>query len=247
MPSRRILTRTASAAPSPGTSIVTDPLEIRRLLSRAMESPTSASIKLRGSEIPLRTHLIPTRPKDGIHLELPVTEEPLDGRDCLVLLYLTGRSVIGLSAQPSQILVDRLVFSPPEKLVKIQRRKNVRYEIPLAYEYTIELDSIEQRGTRVRKRLIDISEDGVSFFVLSPREAGLFREGLVIPRTIIRMQNQTILSSLKVRSQIKIERGQQGGPKGAGNKIGAVFEDISPEDRNYISQVICSHATHLFY
>ena len=71
------------------------------------------------------------------------------------------------------------VFATPPKVFKIQRRKDVRFVIPQGYEFTVEFESLEQARTRVKKRLIDISESGLSFFVLSPREAAIFRMGLI--------------------------------------------------------------------
>jgi hypothetical protein len=238
-----------------GTAIVSDPLEIRRLLSRASEGHTLASLKLRGNETVLKTHVLCADPKQGIHLEFdektgmlnPDSFESLTRespeRECMLLMYIEGRFIFGINAEPVEIRKDRMVFAPPVKVFKIQRRKDVRFVIPSAYEFTVEIESLEQARTRVHKRLIDISESGLSFFVLSPREAALFRPGLVLSRCFVHIQNHSLPVMLKVRNRGKHERGAQG----AGNKIGVEFEQISPDDRTYLGQFVYSHAQHLFY
>jgi hypothetical protein len=253
--SKRRLTG-ASLGPSKGTSIVVDPLEIRHLLTRAAEGRTAATLKIRGSETALRTQLIDVDARqDGIQLlygdsETSLNRETFDAaaeatgsRECMVLIYLPGRSIIGMNAEPSEFQEDRLVFSLPTKLFKIQRRKDVRFLIPQAYEFTVEFDSLEQAGTRIKKKLIDISESGLSFFILSPREVGFFKKGLIIPRATIQMHNQLINVEMCVCNHTRLERV----PQGPGNKVGVEFTEISPDDKNYLGQFVYSHAHHLFY
>jgi c-di-GMP-binding flagellar brake protein YcgR len=246
MASKRVLSATLPKPPA--TSIVSDGLEIRQLLTRACEGQTAASLKIRGSENVLRSKLIHSDPvRDGVQLSFTGTLTPEsfmeelgkhESKECMILVYLQGRSIIGFNAEPSEVLKDRLIFKAPERLFKIQRRKDVRFQIPTGYEYTIEMESVEQKGVRISKRLLEISESG-----LSHREAGLFRVGLHIQRCVIQMNNQKIDVSLSICNQAPFDRG----PKGAGHKIGAVFDSIKEDDRKYLAQFIYSHALHLFY
>lgn len=48
---------------------------------------------------------------------------------------------------------------------------------------------------------------------------------------------------MRVCSHSPFDRGSQG----AGNKIGIEFEQISPDDKDYIAQFVYSRAHHLFY
>ena len=258
--SKRVLTRSVPAISPAGTAIVTDELQIRRLLTRAAEDHTPVTLKVRGTELALHGKLLDVDPKtQGIQLAFDCSPKPADNRlsrdnvekafldaqsrECMVLIYLQGRSIIGVNAEPKELHDDRICFATPQKVFKIQRRKDVRFLIPQGYEFTVEFESLEQARTRVKKRLIDISESGLSFFVLSPREAAIFRVGLLLPNCVVQMQNQTVPVMMRICNHAPYDRGSNG----PGNKIGVEFEQISPEDKNYLAQFVYSRAEHLFY
>lgn len=241
---------------SPSSSIETDPLSIRRILSKATDGRAQASLKVRGSERLLRTQVMSEDALSaGLHLQCSLEDHALNPenlrqlfdqnqtQECMILIYLQGRSIIGITAPPSKITQTHIVFEPPKKLFKVQRRKHVRYIIPSGYEFTIEFESLETRGKKVKKKLVDMSESGLSFSALSPREALYYKKGLIIPHCLIRMQNQEISVSLRVRNQSPIF---QNGIS-IGTKIGTEFEAISEQDQNYLAQLVYAHAAHLFY
>jgi len=257
MSSKRALARAAPPTPPLGTAIVTDPLEIRRLLVRAASGQTAATLKIReagaspeSESTLIQGALLDVNPaREGVRLKLSARADAagLANRECMLLIYLQGRSIVGINALPSEIRGDLVSFPTPARLFKIQRRKDVRFQIPAAYEFTVELDSpdgtVRKRSSRVRKRIVDLSESGLSFFILSPREAALFRRGMFLHRCVIRLQSRRIETSLKIRNHLPFDRGKAG----AGHKIGTEFEDILPEDRDYVAQFVYSHAAHLFY
>ena len=260
MAAKRVLSRAVPQSTPIGTSIVQRRTGHSRLLSKAAEGHTPVTLKIRGSELAFRGKMLDVDPKtDGIQLVFELLEKNDQGepeceslkdlfvdpgaRECIVLVYLQGRSILGVNAEPVEIHDRRIVFAVPPKIFKIQRRKDVRFTIPQAYEFTVEFESLEQPRTRVRKRLIDLSEGGLSFFILSPREAGFFKTGLIIKDCFIQLQHQRIPVMLRVCNQAIYDRGS----KGDGNKIGVEFEQISPDDKAYIAQFVYSHAQHLFY
>jgi hypothetical protein len=258
MATKRAISGAAKTTAS-GSSIITDELEIRRQLRRAAEARTVITLKVRGSDTVLRGRMIDVDPRsEGVQMMLDIPEvtaedgstpdlleksfQEQNTRECMVLIHLQGRSIIGINAEPTEVEGRRVVFNYPSKVFKIQRRRSVRYKIPEAYEFTLEFQSPES-GVRVKKRIIDISEHGVSFFILSPREAGFFRSGMIIKHCTIHVQHQNIEVMLKMVNATEYDRGE----KGRGNKIGAAFEQIKPGDQSYLSQLVYSHTQHLSY
>lgn len=255
MSENRVLQGSGPARKPAGTTIVTDPLEIRRLFSRASEGGIQATVKVRGSDTVLKTKVLEADAQRGLELSIEPGEGQLNlenleklgatkaDSEFMILMHLEGRYILGVNTRSVEMLKDRITFSAGTKVFKIQRRKDVRYAIPAGYEFTVEIESLERTRARVKKRLVDLSESGLSFFVLSPREAALYRKGMILNRCIIKIQNYEIPVILRVCNRGKHDRGKQG----SGNKIGTEFEQISAENRDYIAQFVYSHAQHLFY
>lgn len=162
MAAKRVLSRSIPLTTASGTAIVTDELEIRQLLTRASEGHTAATLKVRDTEFAFRGKLLDVDPKTkGIQLALAPSKGPhaktgdevlnrdnlekaflaSEKRECMVLIYLQGRSIVGINAEPAELHDDRIIFSFPPKAFKIQRRKDVRFVIPQGYEYTVEFES----------------------------------------------------------------------------------------------------------
>lgn len=163
---------------------------------------------------------------DEIRLKIS-KQGPLEAR---ILLYYDSQTIYGFKGQIQWDDRHGLTCDAPSKVVEIHRRQAVRFHIPRGYEVKVELDGIEGERNRVVRRLVDISETGLAFLVLSPREANLWRPGLMCKNIRFELEGTHVRIDGQVvnHSEMPPETGFKG------TKIGIKFLRISDPDQDFL-------------
>jgi c-di-GMP-binding flagellar brake protein YcgR len=244
--SKRVVFKTphTQAHPLPaGALVLEDPLQIQEAIKRAANQNCKVSIKILGTDEQFDSRLLDAAQSERVEVEvssdLPATAfnsaiTKSKTKNCLVLIFV-GRYLLGLMTEYEKSSPRAISFTFPKKIFKIQRRKNVRYAIPAGYDVTVDCESLETH-LRVKRKVLDISEGGLAFFLEPGENLELYKVGAVLRDCILTLRNQTLKLSLRVANQIQVEV-----PKlGVGHKVGMEFIKISEQNRNFLAAFIYS-------
>ncbi|HTL11629.1 MAG TPA: PilZ domain-containing protein [Bdellovibrionota bacterium] len=89
-------------------------------------------------------------------------------------------------------------FVTPEKIFKVQRRKDFRFTIPDGYVLKIDFVDPLLTDKRMTQKVLDISAGGLSF-VVRPDEAPLFPPGAVLNELTLRLRGKEVVCQAEVR------------------------------------------------
>jgi c-di-GMP-binding flagellar brake protein YcgR len=223
-----------------GAHAIEDMREIYELLGQATQQLCQVSVKIPneagGEDLQFISKLIDVAPaKGGLQVELPSGfPKKTKVKNCLLLIF-TGRFLIGVQTEIERIGISTLVLRVPGKIFKLQRRRNVRYAVPGGYDITLDLESLEKRDTRVKRKVVDLSEGGIAFFVPTAKEAALYTVDAEFKDCHFKIRNQEVAVDLKIKNQISHEHAKRDG-----HKVGAEFVKISEDDRNFLATFIYS-------
>jgi c-di-GMP-binding flagellar brake protein YcgR len=242
---RRVATPNPHWNPAQGSAILSDPEQILDILGKAARQFSQVSIKIRGSDQQFSSRLVDSKiSKAGIQVEFgegltsAAFKKELDrtkSKDCLLLVFAGNRYILGLNVQCTDIAYN-ISFNVPEKVYRLQRRKAVRYIVPAGYDMLVEMPSLEHQGLRIKRKLLDLSEYGLAFLVVSRDEGAMFRKNSIIKNCKIRIRNHEVSMSLIVMNRIEHDLGKKRG----GTKIGTEFSTISDEDLDLVTHFVYS-------
>ena len=230
---------------------MTDPEEILEILGKAAHQLSMVSVKVRGSAQQFASRLIDTKiSKSGLQIELnkeftsaafKKEIERHKTKECLLLIFSGNRYILGLNVVCVGINYQ-ITFDLPQKVYRLQRRKSVRYVVPAGYDMLIEMPSFEHPSLRIKRKLLDLSEHGLAFLVISRDEGALYRKNSILKNCKLRIRNHEITLSLKVMNRIEHDRGKRGG----GTKIGAEISSISADDLDLLTHFVYSQLAQMF-
>lgn len=126
-----------------------------------------------------------------------------------------------------------LKFELPEKIFKVQRRKDVRFTIRDGHLLKIKFKDPIFPETEVEKKAFDISAGGLSIIV-SPEEEVLFQPGLTLKGLRFTIQNRSIECEGEVRHSLPLPKSNR--PPGV--KVGILFRSIRAGDAQHIATYI---------
>jgi c-di-GMP-binding flagellar brake protein YcgR len=240
---RRVATSNPHWNPAQGSAILTDPEQILDILGKAARQFSQVSIKIRGSDEQFASRLVDSKiAKTGIQVEFgsSLSSEAFKkelnrtkSRDCLLLIFASNRYILGVNVECDGIGYN-ISFKLPEKVFRLQRRKAVRYIIPAGYDMLVEMPSLEHQGLRIQRKLLDLSEYGLAFLVVSRDEGAMFRKSSIIKNCKLRIRNHEVTMNLVVMNRIEHDRGKRGG----GTKIGTEFSLITDEDLDLVTHFV---------
>jgi hypothetical protein len=226
-----------------GALVLEDPEQIREAVLKAARQFCKVSIKILGTDDQFNSRLLDAARTGSVEVEV---SSDLPGnsfneaigksatKNCLLLIFV-GRYLLGLMTEFEKSDSGSISFSFPKKIFKIQRRKNIRYNIPAGYDIFIDCESLETH-LRVKRKLLDLSEGGVAFLLEPSENPDTYKTGAVMRDCILTLRNQTLKLSVRVANQILVDL-----PKaGTGHKLGLEFIKISEENRNFLAAFIYS-------
>jgi c-di-GMP-binding flagellar brake protein YcgR len=230
----------------PARYMVHDQLEIQRTLDRAAGNSSEVVFQLTpssaakgGSSIEKFSARIVEylRSKKTFRLSLPGGDEfrlftlrmrQDKNRPFMILIYLKGQTVVGVMAKPQKVDSEGIEFALPTRMYKVQRRKRERFEIPQGYEFMVEFTRPGNLGAH-RRKLINLSTEGLAFRVVTSREAQMFKPGMVLRDLRIMLQGAELVMDAVVRSH------GPNGARGGGFKVGVEITQIEPQHADYLA------------
>jgi hypothetical protein len=223
--------------------LLESPVEIRQLLQRALTEEAETWIEPIEvlPEVRTSARLIafePPRAPEFLVFSSQELESLPEAGECRALLTLKGKRLLGARGAFSRD-ERALRLSWPPRLVEIQRRESLRYAIPPGYEITAVLDNPEGRPGaphRVVKQLQDLAPNGLSFAVLSGREAGLYSRGRLFKGCELRIRGERLPFDAEVRSRRQLTR-----PDGSvAHAIGLKITRMHPDHSRFLEQLVAN-------
>ena len=124
-------------------------------------------------------------------------------------------------------------FEIPEKIFKVQRRKDVRFAIPPGHVVRVEFDDPLFPEKRYSKKIIDLSAGGLAF-IADPSEDLVFQAGMILKNITFSVKNKTF----KVEAEVRHKRLLPDNSSTKGLKVGLQFKDLRAGENQLIAQYI---------
>jgi len=219
-------------------TLVSSPVELRKLFNSAVDNQVRALVQIDETRLEL---VVSDQSAFGkqIALHLPHPQEGLlfehkwrAGKPAKVLLFVKNQAIIAFQTKLISMFEPDYKFEFPDKVFKMQRRNKARYVIPRGLEILVELPNPE-KGEPLKRRLVDISTEGISFRVVSRREASYFLKGKTIKGIRVTLQGVSVSMDAEVRSQLPLKEGAA-----EVTKVGLKITRIEPEDHEYLTSFI---------
>ncbi len=135
-----------------------------------------------------------------------------------------------------------LRFRSPDKLFKVQRRKDMRYTIPDTHALKLAFQDPIFPETRLTKRVIDISASGLAI-VVADEEESFYHPGMILQKLSITLRSRVVeVASAEIRHMRVLPAGRQ--IKGV--KIGLQFSAIMPGDAQWIASYVFEESRKMF-
>jgi hypothetical protein len=253
--SRTVLTREVELQ---GFTKISDPLELHRVLNRAIESAAKVDVRIPGAELGQALKFQATFSENsnieaGIQIQAPeeIEDDKLINptRGVNLIAFMRGQNLLCLQAEKAEWKDRTLVVSSPWSAFKLQRRKEARFQIPAAYELIVSMEALEGGRRRTQKRVLDISEHGMGFAVASDREAALYKKGLFLRKMEVKIENRQIFFDGRVANVLPIPSDDLRG-RGQGSqrpmKIGIEVIRMSPVDRAFIAAYVARNLVQFY-
>ncbi len=132
-----------------------------------------------------------------------------------------------------------LKFAVPDKVYKVQRRKNVRYMIPAGYVLKVEFSDPLYPDMLVQKKLTDISAGGLAFNTAAI-DVSLYPVGSILTQCKIVIKTRNI----QFDAEVRYAQAHQDTSKGA--KIGLAFKNMLPPDSEFIAAYVFEESRKYF-
>lgn len=226
-----------------GFTKITDPVELHRLLIRAIESTSKVEVRLPSQGLEFESLIMECSDlQKGFQIEAPaeISDEAVKTQptEAMLIAFMRGQNLLCIHSKNAAWNERVLTVSPPWSIFKLQRRKEPRYQIPAAYDLFVSMESMEAGSRRrVQRRVLDISEHGLGFQIASSREAASYRAGVFVRKMEMIIESRQIFFDARVANVLKIEND----PRRAGVKVGLEIIRMSPVDRQFIASYVARH------
>jgi c-di-GMP-binding flagellar brake protein YcgR len=231
-----------------GFSKVTDPVELHRLLVRAIETTSQVEVRLPSQNITFRSLILECSALDkGFQIEAPpeIKDETLKTQpgEAMLIAFMRGQNLLCVHSKNTVWNERILTVSPPWSIFKLQRRKEPRHQIPAAYDLFVSMEVVDgSTRRRAQRRVLDISEHGMGFQVASSREAAPYRAGVFIRKMEVMIEGRQIFFDGRVANVLKIEND----PRRAGVKVGIEIIRMSPVDRQFVAAYVARNLVQFY-
>lgn len=139
------------------------------------------------------------------------------------------------------ITAKEIRFTAPKALYKVQRRKSFRLPIPDGYVVYAEFDDPLFPETRQKKKLIDISAGGVSFYT-NIEDQGRYTQGQQLKQFSFKIKNRDIQCIGEVRHSNMLS----GRTRSHGVKVGVQFKGLRVADVQFIAAYVFEESRKYF-
>lgn len=133
-----------------------------------------------------------------------------------------------------------LKFTIPDKMFKVQRRKNVRFQIPEGHVLRVEFPDPLLKEIQHRKRILDISAGGISFLA-GEEEAPVYQTGVIIKGARITVRLKQVTFDAEVRHTKPLETFKE-----KGIRVGVSFKNILPADSELVASYVFEESRKYF-
>jgi len=228
---------------------IEDPVEADHLLKEAAKAFASAMIWTKDQGQVLRTHVSRYNPADvGLCTGFP---KDFDQRAFSDALKRSGVNECYFSVSLSWANVffktpfvgtdsEGLRFRVPDRVYKVQRRKDLRFRIPEGQALKVQFHDPLTAESLLQKRVFDISASGFSFLI-NPEEQDIYSSGLSLKNVNLSIAGRAIA----VEAQVKHRKQIQALGKTL-IKVGCLFTAIRPGDSQKIASYVFEESRKYF-
>ncbi|MEK6706185.1 MAG: PilZ domain-containing protein [Bdellovibrionota bacterium] len=239
MAKRRLISSFAGKEIATCFKLIKKTCEIKRILTHACVDNSRITIRPRGvteDHVRFESALLDGGlSEERLQVVRPRgAKMPGNIKECLMLVYLKGQAIVGAAIEFKGEDQQHFTFTLPTCVFKLQRRGAARYSIPNAYEIYVRFKNNQNKP--LKKRLIDVSQRGLSFMVESKQEAAVYKRGMFIRRLEFRIMGREIVTDVEVRNIIGSTAKAIGSAR-----IGVDFARISKTDADYIESYVLGH------
>ena len=133
-----------------------------------------------------------------------------------------------------------LKFLTPEKVFKVQRRKNVRFNIPEGHVLKVEFQDILLPDVFHKKRVVDISGGGISF-LSAPEDAAIYQTGVIIKSMRMTIRLKQLVFDVEVRHTKPFETYKE-----KFVRVGVAFKNLNANDSALIAGYVFDESRKYF-
>lgn len=134
-----------------------------------------------------------------------------------------------------------LQFKIPDKVFKVQRRRDLRFPIPDGLSLKVEFDDPLSPDVRSTRKVIDLSASGMAFQV-NEDEIPMYPSGFTLQNLSFSVRSKKITVAAEIRHTRKL--GSDSRLKGA--MVGILFKDIRPGDSQHIAGYVFEESRKYF-
>jgi hypothetical protein len=229
---------------------VKDAQEAHKLLREAVRSIASTMIWTKEQKHVLATNLrVFDEREKKLYARIPSGTDPewfvgeldkMGSRECFFSVSLAKANVF-FKAACGGVFDEGLQFSLPERLYKVQRRKQARFMVPFGRVMKVELADPLFPAGKLSKKIFDISSGGLAFIV-DEEEGAAFQVGLLIEGMNFLVRGRRIKAEAEVR-HLKTMARDSATP---GVKVGVMFKAIDPGDAQWIDAYVFEESRKYF-
>jgi c-di-GMP-binding flagellar brake protein YcgR len=228
---------------------IEDPREVLRYLVDGAKTLAQTTLWTENQESLLQTHITSFSQGDrSLYIWLPTEAEnsPVlnslakKGTDEVFFSVYLSTANLFFKTRLLDVGKSELKFLAPEKVFKVQRRANVRFQIPDGHVLRVEFPDILLPEVLQRKKVVDISAGGLSFLT-SPEEAPIYQKGVIVRDLKLVLHLQTLTFDAEVRHFKPVETFKE-----KSIRVGISFKNILPEDVAAIAQFVLEESRKYF-
>lgn len=222
--------------------LIPDSQDVLRFLAEGSKSFAAVMIWTDNQEMVINTHLALLNAADRFFytstppdLNLPIFIDHLARKSSAEVFFSVSLASANLFFKAKFRDADGtgLKFDLPAKTYKVQRRKDVRFQIPEGYLLKVEFQDPLFPGTTHSRKVFDISAGGMSFIV-PEQDAPLFTEGLILHGIQFTLRGKKIITEGEVRHA----RPLPARSKEQGTKVGILFKKLAQLDNQAITAYV---------
>ena len=216
--------------------------EANRLIREGAHTLSGAILWTLDQKETLTTHLNGYSESEGI-FTVNTPKDPKDGdlarfqnhlRDqsqlyCLFSVTLP-KAILFFRSDFINVVTGKIRFKLPEKIFRVQRRKDMRYTIPHSHVLRVEFQDPSFNENRLSKKAVDLSAQGLGFSV-SVKESTLFKKGLALKDVTFSVRNRKIECVAEVR-HVKPSADPDT------YRVGISFAELKAADGNWIANYV---------